>query len=114
MDWVIQRKIWYTNLMETVTISKAEYEELKAQKAHIADLLQRVDFLIAQMCLARHKQSRSSSEKSEHDQYRLFDETKAYAVEKAPEPTISELKAHYRKKRCCTRKHCRKIFRLRS
>ena len=81
--------------METVTIPRNEYDELLKQNA---DLQQRVDFLMAQMRLARHKQFGSSSEKSEYDQLSLFDETEAYADEKAPEPTISEVKAHYRKK----------------
>jgi transposase len=84
--------------METVTIPRKEYEEYQAQKAHIADLQGRVDFLMAQMRLARHRQFGSSSEKSEYDQLSLFDEAEAYADEKAPEPRVSEVKAHYRKK----------------
>jgi len=84
--------------METVTISKAEYEEFQALKAQNVDLQQRVDFLMAQMRLARHKQFGSSSEKSEYDQLSLFDEAEAYADGKAPEPEIAEVKAHVRKK----------------
>jgi len=87
--------MWYNFHMETVTISKSEYEELKEQ---IADLQQRVDFLMQQMRLARHKQFGSSSEKSEYDQLSLFDEVETCADEKAPEPEASEVKAHYRKK----------------
>ena len=81
--------------METVTIPRPEYEELKEQ---VADLQQRVDFLMQQMRLARHRQFGSSSEKSEYDQLSLFDEAEAYADEKVPEPQASEVKAHYRKK----------------
>lgn len=84
--------------METVTISKTEYEEFQALKAQNVDLQQRVDFLMAQMRLARHKQFGSSSEKSEYDQLSLFDEAEAYADGKAPEPEIAEVKAHVRKK----------------
>lgn len=84
--------------METVTITKAEYEEYQAQKASIADLQQRVDFLLQQMRLARHKQFGSSSEKSEYDQLSLFDEAEVYADEKTPEPQVSEVRAHRRKK----------------
>ena len=84
--------------METVTISKAEYEEFQAQKVQIVDLQQRIDFLMAQMRLARQKRFGSSSEKSEYDQLSLFDEAEVYADEKAPEPQVSEVKAHYRKK----------------
>jgi len=84
--------------METVTISKAEYEEYQAQKAQITDLQQRVDFLMSQMRLARQKQFGSSSEKSEYDQLSLFNEAETYTNENAPEPEVTEIKAHYRKK----------------
>ena len=56
--------------METVTISRAEYEELLQQNN---DLQQRIDYLMAQMRLSRRKQFGSSSEKSEYDQLSLFD-----------------------------------------
>lgn len=84
--------------METVTISKTEYEEYLNQKDKINELQQRVDFLMAQMRLARHKQFGSSSEKSEYDQLSLFDEAEVYVDSKKPEPEITEVKAHYRKK----------------
>lgn len=84
--------------METVTISKEEYEELQALKAQNADLLQRVDFLLQQMRLARHRQFGSSSEKSEYDQVSLFDEAEATADATAAEPTVTEVQAHVRKK----------------
>ena len=97
--------LWYNKRMETVTISKSEYEELQNQlsacqalKQQNADLQQRVDFLMAQMRLAKHKQFGSSSEKSEYDQLSLFDEAEAYTDSQKPEPEITEVKAHYRKK----------------
>lgn len=58
------------------------------------DLRQRVDFLIEQMLLARHKQFGASSEKSEYDQLNLFDGAEIYADEKVPEPGTTEVKAH--------------------
>lgn len=82
--------------METVTISKAEYEEFKTLKQQNADLQQCIDFLMAQMRLARHKRFGSSSEKSEYDQLSLFDEAEAYADPQKPEPELTEIKAHYR------------------
>lgn len=94
----VRSNLWYNLHMETVTIPKEEYEEYQALKLKNADLQERVDFLMAQMRLARHKQFGSSSEKSEYDQLSLFDEAEAYADEKAPEPQVSEVKAHYRKK----------------
>lgn len=54
---------------------------------------------MAQMRLARHKQFGSSSEKSEYDQLSLFDEAETYADPQKPEPEITEVKAHYRKKK---------------
>lgn len=84
--------------MQTVTISKAEYEEFQALKLENADLQQRIDFLMQQMRLARRRRFGSSSEKSEYDQLSLFDEAEVYADEKVPEPDVSEVKAHYRKK----------------
>ena len=91
-------RLWYNKPMETITISKAEYEEFQALKQQNADLQQRVEFLMAQMRLARHKQFGFSSEKSEYDQLSLFDEAEVYADPKKPEPEITEVKAHYRKK----------------
>lgn len=84
--------------METVTISKAEYEEFQALKIQNTDLQQRIDFLMQQIRLSRHRQFGSSSEKSEYDQLSLFDEAETYADEKAPEPQTAEIQAHYRKK----------------
>lgn len=81
--------------METITIPRAEYDELLRQNN---DLQQRIDFLMAQMRLARHRRFGSSSEKSEYDQLSFFNEAEAYADEKKPEPQVSEVKAHYRKK----------------
>ena len=74
---------------------KSAFQTLKQQNA---DLQQRVDFLMAQMRLARHKQFDSSSEKSEYNQLSLFDEAEAYTDPQKPEPELTEVKAHYRKK----------------
>lgn len=84
--------------METVTISQIEYEEYQAQKEQIASLQQQIDFLMAQMRLARRKQFGASSEKSEYDQLCLFNEAEATADEHAAEPDVSEVRAHHRKK----------------
>jgi transposase len=84
--------------METVTISQIEYEEYQAQKEQIASLQQQVDFLMAQMRLARRKQFGASSEKSEYDQLSLFNEAEATADEHAAEPEVSEVRAYHRKK----------------
>lgn len=86
--------------METVTITKAEYEELIASKAHTAHLEQQVEYLLAQMRLSRHKQFGSSSEKSEYDgeQLNLFNEAEVFAAPESPEPELMEIEKHYRKR----------------
>lgn len=81
--------------METVTIPRHEYEELRQQNA---DLQQRVEYLMAQMRLAKHKRFGSSSEKTNVGQLSLFDEAEASSNTETPEPEITEVKSHYRKK----------------
>lgn len=85
--------------METVTISKAEYEALQSLKADNARLERQVEYLLGQMRLARHKQYGSSSEKSEYDaeQLNLFNEAEFFAVP-TPEPELVEVEKHYRKR----------------
>lgn len=41
---------------DTVTISRAEYEEFQAQRKKISELESRVDMLMEALRLARHKQ----------------------------------------------------------
>ncbi len=84
---------------ETITISKAEYEEYQSLKQRNEHLLQQVDYLMQQMRLARQKKFGSSSEKSEYDQLGLFDEAEVSTNETVPEPDVQEIKSYYRKKR---------------
>ena len=83
--------------METVTISKVEYESLIAEKAHLE---RQVDYLLEQMRLARHRQFGSSSEKSEYDaeQLNLFNEAEIFATPEVVEPELVEVEKHYRKR----------------
>lgn len=74
---------------DTVTISRAEYEDLKAQ----------VQYLMEQLGLSKHRQFGASSEKSEYDQVNLFNEAEVYAEPLAPEPELCEVEKHYRRKR---------------
>lgn len=86
--------------MEKVTITRDEYEELKASKEHIAHLEQKVKYLMEQMRLSRHRQFGSSSEKSEYDvsQINLFNEAEIFAEPDAKEPELTRVTAHKRKK----------------
>lgn len=83
---------------ETVTISKEEYATMKAD---VARLTQQVEYLLEQVGLGRHRQFGASSEKSEYDldQMNLFNEAEVYAAPLAPEPVLTEVEKHYRKKR---------------
>ena len=82
--------------METVTITKAEYEELIEQTARLE---RQVEYLLEQMRLFRHRQFGASSEKSEYDlaQMNLFNEAEVMAEPGQPEPELVEVEKHYRK-----------------
>lgn len=86
--------------MEKVTITRDEYEALKAMKEHTAHLEKQVKYLMEQMRLSRHRQYGSSSEKSEYDlhQMNLFNETELFAAPEAKEPELTTVAAHKRKK----------------
>ena len=90
-----------TSNTEIITISRAEYDELMAAKAKNAELSQQNNWLMERLKLNNKKLFGSSSEKTEQedsDQLCLFNEAEAFADESAPEPEISDVKAHHRKK----------------
>ena len=76
------------NLLRTNEALKAENERLRDQ----------VQWLMEQFRLAKHKQFGASSEQTNLDQLYLFNEAEQSADLTAPEPEITEVKAHYRKK----------------
>ncbi|MDO9535223.1 MAG: IS66 family transposase [Bacillota bacterium] len=95
-----------TRATETVTISRAEYDELTAAKSQVAELSQQVQYLLEQMRLARKKQFGASSEQSKYDapeQLNLFNEAEFFANESSAEPELVEIETHYRKKRSETK-----------
>jgi transposase len=81
--------------VETITISRTEYETLKAYNA---ELTQQVNWLMEQMRLVRKKRFGSSSEQSKYDQYNLFNEAEVTADQKVAEPELREVQSHYRRK----------------
>ena len=100
------RKKWYDfsmvngsistiNTSKTITIPLAEYESLKSENA---ELKQKVDWLMEQFRLSKKKEFGQSSEKSEYIQLNLFNEAEATADANVPEPELTEIKRHYRKK----------------
>jgi transposase len=84
------------NDASTVTIPKAEYERLLAENAELAE---KVEWLLAQFRLARHRQFGASSERSEYDQLNLFNEAEAAADANEAEPDLTEIKRHFRKRK---------------
>ena len=96
------RFLWYNSCMKndtsTVTISTTEYENLKTENA---ELLQKVNWLMEQFRLSKHRQFGASSEKSEYDctQLNLFNEAEITADKTAAEPELVEIDKHYRKRK---------------
>jgi transposase len=95
--------------METITISRAEYEVLKTAQARADALQQENNWLIEQIRLARKQRFGPSSEKTASGDgvvqlSYLFNEPECMAREKAPEPNIEQIavKAHARKARRST------------
>lgn len=93
--------------VETITIPKVEYEQLKSAEAQVATLQQEIQWLTEQIRLARKQRFGSSSEKSKTDDSceqlsYLFNEAESMADEKQPEPSDIVVKAHARKARRST------------
>ena len=95
--------------METIIISRAEYEVLKSAQAQVAALQQENSWLIEQIRLARKQRFGPSSEKTAMDEGMvqlsyLFNEPECMARESVPEPDVEAIavKAHARKVRRST------------
>lgn len=88
---------------ETVTISRAEYEEFQAQREKISELEKQVELLMEAIRLSRKKQYGSLSEKTYDDGMEqlslLFDEAEVYAEEAKTEENITVVEAHTRRKK---------------
>ena len=89
-----------TSTGETVTISRAEYEE---QQGRIARLEQQVSVLTEALRLAQHKRFGATSEKSEEaimEQLSwLFNEAEVFAAAAENEEETTEVAAHKRRKK---------------
>jgi len=84
------------NDVETVTIPKVEYDNLCN---NVAELTAKVEWLMEQFRLARHRRFGSSSEKSDYDQVSLFNEAEISSDILVPEPELVEIERHYRKRK---------------
>ena len=83
---------------KTIEIPLSVYENFLKQAEQIAELKQQVQWLTEQFRLSRHKQFGSSSEQTDIEQLSLFNEAEQTADLSAPEPEITEVKAHFRKR----------------
>lgn len=84
--------------MESVTITKAEYEEYLTLKERCNDLQQQVDFLMEQFRLSRKRQFGASSEQTSGEQLNLFNEAEEQADPDRKDPEIEVVKAYRRRK----------------
>ena len=82
------QEISIENLIKTNKELTAENERLRQQ----------IQWLMEQFRLSKHKQFGASSEQTDFNQLNLFNEAEQTAALTAPEPEITEVKAHYRKK----------------
>ena len=117
-------EIWYNFLrkskgentvnQDTVTISRAEYEELKKANDELRqaneNLSKQVSFLMQQIALARQQRFGSSSEKSKYDDGSeqlsfLFNEAEVFADSASilSEPDFTNVKEHKRNRKHLTR-----------
>ena len=83
---------------KTIEIPLSVYENFLKQADRISELEQQVQWLTEQFRLSRHKQFSSSSEQTDSGQLSLFNEVEQTADLAAPEPEITEVKAHFRKR----------------
>ena len=81
--------------MEKVADTAENVVELKGR---IVELEALVKYYEEQFRLTKHRQFGASSEKSEYDQLDLFNEAEAAADENVPEPELTEINRHYRKR----------------
>ena len=81
--------------MKTTTAGAENVTDLKNR---ITELEALVKYYEGQLKLAKHRQFGASSEKSEYDQLSIFNETELTADANIPEPELSEIKRHFRKR----------------
>ena len=85
---------------ELLSIIEKKDREIAERDRRITELEQRMELIIAHLKLSKHNQYASSSEKSKvpDNQILMFNEAEASADLSLPEPEITEVKSHYRKK----------------
>ena len=85
--------------METQEISAEKLLNMLEEKDRkIAKLEQQVQWLMSQIRLAKHKQFGASSERTDEAQLSIFNEAELGSDMTMPEPDLTEVKTHYRKR----------------
>mgnify|MGYP003564688956 CR=1 FL=1 len=93
--WVL----WYNFLMETQKNRIENFIKITNElKAENEQLKQQNQWLMEQFRLLKHKQYGVSSEQNFVDQISLFNEAEMTADLTTPEPALTEVKTHYRKR----------------
>ena len=93
------RVLWYNLYMKTQEISVEKLTSIIEEKDRkIAELERQVEWFLSQLRLSKHKQYGASSEQTDSNQMSIFNEAESTADLIQPEPEITEVKAHYRKR----------------
>ncbi|MGI6628967.1 MAG: IS66 family transposase [Bacillota bacterium] len=71
---------------------------IEEKDRRIAELEQQVRWLMSQIRLTKHKQFGASREKTDSFQLSLFNEAESIADMTVPEPKLTQVKSHYRKR----------------
>lgn len=84
----------------TMTPEQAQslQQENQSLKQEVADLKQQVNLLLEQIRLSRHKRFAATSERSDAEQMRLFNEAELESEQSAEEPTMETITYERRKK----------------
>lgn len=93
------RLLWYNYPMDTKEIPAVKLLSIIEEKdRRITELEQQIQWLMSQIRLAKHKQFGTSSEQTTVEQMNIFNEAEVTANSVDPEPSLSKVKAHYRKR----------------
>ena len=93
------RVSWYNSPMETQAITAEKLLGIIEEKDRkIAELEQQLQWFMAQIRLAKHKQFGVSSEQTNVEQINFINEAEGTVDLTVPEPTLTEVKAYRRKK----------------
>lgn len=93
------RVSWYNSPMETQGITAEKLLGIIEEKDRkIAELEQQLQWFMAQIRLAKHKQFGVSSEQTNVDQINFINEAEVTVDLAVPETTLTEVKAYRRKK----------------